>query len=152
MGGDRPAAGATAEAKPKAKGKTSTPRKSRAKASVVDADGSPAAAKPKAAPKPRGKAAAKKGVDSDGNTIEIEGPPTKKRKPSGTKAGKKVIETVDDVKDDEAELDSAGAATVSKVMKVDGQSGDGESEEDIMIMEEPGFSEGEGEQFQMVER
>lgn len=149
MGGDKPAAGAIAEAKTKAKSKASTSRKSRAKIPAVSADGNPVAAKPKAAPKPRGKAAAKKEVESEGNAIEAEEPPTKKRKTSGAKAGKKVIETVADVKDEEAESDSAGSANSAEAMKVDGQSGEGES--DTMIMEEYDAPEGEGEQVQMVE-
>lgn len=149
MGGDKPAAGATAEAKPKAKGKTPSPRKSRAKPPAVDADGNPVAAKPKAALKPCGKAAAKKEADSDGNVIEAEGPPTKKRKASGAKNGKKVIETVADVKDEQAESDSAGAANSAVPMKVDGQSGEGKG--DTMIVEEFDPPGGEGEQVQMVE-
>ena len=149
MGGDRPAAGATAEAKqPKAKGKTQTPRKSRAKTPAVDTDSNPVAAKPKAAAKPRGMAAAKKEVHSDGNAIEAEAPPTKKRKASGAKAGKKVNETVADVKDEEAEFDSAGSANSAGAMKVDGAA---DADGDTMIVEEYDAPEGEGEQAEMVE-
>lgn len=148
MGGEKPAVGATAEPKSKPKGKTPTPRKTRAKAPAVDADGNAVAAKPKAAAKPRGKAAAKNEVDSDGNTIETEGPPTKKRKASGAKAGKKVIEAVVDVKCEEGdeETDSARSG--------DGKEGEGEGDGDTMVVDEYDALDGEDhfvEQVQMAE-
>lgn len=149
MGGDKPAAGATAEGKPKAKAKAPNSRKSRGKTPAADTDGNPFAAKRKAAAKPRGKAAAKKEVDSNGNAIGTEGPPTKKRKASGARAGKKVIETLAHIKSEDSDEGFASACSAG-AMKGDGKEGDGEGY--TMVVEEYDAPEGdEGQLAAQVE-
>lgn len=114
------AKGGTAGTRPAAEAKPKVTRKPRVKAGPKTDENRNTITKAKAAPKGR-KAAAKKepAADTDGDEVEAEaGPPNKKRKAAGTKAGKKVIQqTVEDkdAEDENAEDSGEGNASMMDV-------------------------------------
>lgn len=114
------AKGGSAGTRPAAEAKPKVTRKPRVKAAPKTDENGNTITKAKAAPKGR-KAAAKKepAADTNGDEVEAEaGPPNKKRKAAGTKAGKKVIQqTVEDkdAEDENAEDSGEGNASMMDV-------------------------------------